>query len=401
MNNFLPERAVEIVLSRAVDFRHALHSAPETALEEYGTRSLLREYLGDGFRYKEPLLGTDLIAELPGRDDGACIALRADMDALSLTEETGRDWASRNPGKMHACGHDGHMAILASTALMLKEYNLIPPFTVRFVFQPGEEVVGAGRELTARGAYSGAKAAFALHGWPDVPLGAIALKEGIFFGASHNFSALFRGRGGHGAYPERSLNPLPAAAEALLGLKAFGDSLDYSLGEVVSVCSLQGGFAANVIPQEARLLGTVRYRDVSRSGTLEKEVRRILTKAAEEGALSVELDYDRAYEVPVVNHPDGCAAIRRAASGPSFSGKESRSVFSDLLSRAIPVIEETDIERGSEDFAYALDTVPGALFKLGLGRVASLHSPRFDFPDEALGYGIAMMGRLAMNGGAS
>ncbi len=420
MNVYLPENAVEAVLGRAAEFRHALHAAPETALEEQETRNLLLEYLGEGFRYKEPLLGTDLIVEWPGRDDSVCIALRADMDALALEEETGRSWSSRNPGKMHACGHDGHMAILASAALMLKENKCLPPVTVRFVFQPGEEVVGAGRTLAARGAYSGARAAFALHGWPDVPLGSIAFREGIFFGASHHFSALFRGKGGHGAHPERSKNPLPVAAEALLKLNALGDSLDYRMGEVVSVCSLQGGRASNVIPEAARLMGTVRYREACRGEALEKEVRRIITEAAEKGGISADLDYDRAYEVPVVNHPSGCAALKRAAAGshiaapltcgssetgsPAAYSSHSdlrESVGCSLSFRPIPVIETTEIERGSEDFAYALELVPGALFKLGLGDVAPLHSPHFDFPDEALGFGIAMMGRLAMNGGSS
>lgn len=382
-DNQLPSGSVESILSRAAELRHAIHINPEIALEEHETRSRIRAFLGDNFRYRDPLLGTDLIAEIPGQDDEGCIAIRADMDALLIQESTGLPWSSGISGKMHACGHDGHMAIAAATARMLSDRNLVPPVTVRFIFQPGEEVVAAGRDLAAKGAYTGARAAYALHGWPGVPLGSIALKEGPYFGASHHFHAVFRGRGTHGAYPERGINPLPAASRAVLDLQELHETISRERGEVVSACSLNSGSAANVIPGESHLLGTVRFLEAGRGDILENTVRHILQTSVEGTGLTLDLDYDRAYEVPLVNSPAACDAIRRAAEESGGS--------------RIPVIEENTVERGSEDFAFALKKVSGALFKLGLGNdVAPLHSDMFDFPDRALETGIRMMGRLAV-----
>lgn len=370
------EEMLERILPAATNLRRELHSNPEIALEERETRKRLKAFLGAGFQYRTPLLETDLIAELPGRVAGPCIALRADMDALPMNEQSGRDWASSNPGRMHACGHDGHMAILASTARLLSENGIVPERTVRFVFQPGEEVVGAGRELAALGAYDGALSAYALHGWPGLPLSSIGVKDGDFFGASHTFRALFRGQGVHGAYPERGNNPLPAAARAVLKLQNLHEQVFRDFGEVVSPCALNGGSAANVIPDEASILGTVRYLDPERGRILEETIREILSES--------ELVYETIYDLPVINDGSRCDVVRRVAAKARDSG-------------GLELIEEEIVERGSEDFAFALERVPGCLFKLGLGEdMPSLHSPGFDFPDEALAAGILMMTRLAM-----
>jgi amidohydrolase len=273
---------------------------------------------------------------------------------------------------MHACGHDGHMAILAAAARLLADNGIVPRRTVRFVFQPGEEVVGAGRQLAALGAYDGTLSAYALHGWPGLPLGSVGVKNGEFFGASHNFRAVFRGKGVHGAYPEKGENPLPAAARALLKLQELHEGVFGEFGEVVSPCALNGGSAANVIPGEAEILGTVRYLDPARGQYLEKSIREILSGS--------DLKYDTVYDTPVVNNPGRTDVVRRAAG-----------------TAGLEIIEEETVERGSEDFAFALRQVPGCLYKLGLGeQMPALHSPDFDFPDEALAPGILMMTRLAI-----
>lgn len=371
-------------LPEAIALRHDLHDHPEIALNERETRKRLRSFLGDEFRYLEPLLETDLIAEWPGRDESECIALRADMDALPTDDERFQY------GAMHACGHDGHMAILAAAARLLADNRIVPQRTIRFVFQPGEEVVGAGRELAALGAYRGARSVYALHGWPGLPLGSVALKEGAYFGASHHFRALFRGRGGHGAYPEKGLNPLPPAARALLMLQKLHDEVFESHGEVVGACALNGGSASNVIPDEARLLGTVRYLEPERGESLETSIRDIFANSVKDTSIELELDYEKTYDLPVINNPSRCDIVRRAAKGGGQGSDMSR----------IAVIEEDSVERGSEDFAFALAKVPGCLFKLGLGEgMPPLHSTGFDFPDEALAPGILMMICLALGEG--
>jgi amidohydrolase len=382
---------VDGVLPGVITLRHEIHAHPETALAEFETRENLKSFLGGGFVYREALLGTDLIFEIPARGPGpgsagfGCITLRADMDALPLTEETRLPWASVVPGRMHACGHDGHMAVLAGTARVLETLRDQLPRTVRFVFQPGEEVVGAGRELADLGAYDGAGSAYALHGWPGLPLGAVALKEGAYFGASHNFHAVIRGLGGHGAYPELAVNPLPAAAGALLDLEALHNEVFSSRGEVVSGCSINGGSAANVIPDVVIVRGTVRYLDPKRGEELEESVRSIFRRRTGADGIRVDMEYNKTYDVPVNNDPDCCRRVRRAAAAGNPE---------------ITVVEETVVERGSEDFAFALRKVPGCLFKLGLGdSVSALHSSTFDFPDNALRTGILMMVRLALGAG--
>lgn len=378
------ETLIADILPAALALRHELHANPETALKEKETRKRLRSFLGDAFSYLEPLMGTDLIAEWPGRETGECIALRADMDALPTDED---------PGAMHACGHDGHMAILAAAARVLADNGIVPKRTVRFVFQPGEEVEGAGRELAALGAYRGAGSAYALHGWPGLPIGSIALKDGPYLGASHHYRALFRGRGGHGAYPEKGLNPLPAASRALLMLQKLHEEVFESRGEVVNTCALNGGSAANVIPDEAILLGTVRYLEPERGEILEKSIRDIFADSVKDTSIELELDYDKTYDLPVINNPSRCDVVRRTAAGTGYGGQGGDS-------RRITVIEEDIVERGSEDFAFALEKVPGCLFKLGIGEEAlPLHSRGFDFPDEALETGIRMMVRLALGEG--
>ncbi len=379
---------IDGILPEVIALRHELHANPEIALKEKDTRERIRVFLGDNFRYMPPLMRTDLIAELPGREDGECIALRADMDALPMEEQTGLPWASCNSGRMHACGHDGHMAILAGTARLMAESGVLPRRTVRFVFQPGEEVVGAGRELAALGAYTGARSAYALHGWPGLPLGTIGLKEGPAFGASHNFKAVFQGQGAHGAYPEKGMNPLPAAARALSKLQELHQEVFKTHGEVVSPCALNGGSAANVIPDEAFLLGTVRYIQPERGELLEKFIRKIFSESVAGTSISLELKYDATYDIPVVNEASRCEIIRQAAMGSKND------------STVLRIIEEETVERASEDFAFALARVPGCLYKLGLGEVApALHSAGFDFPDDAIASGILMMTRLAMGEG--
>ena len=248
----ISEQAVQSIIPDTVDLRHSLHMRPEIALNEHNTRKRLQAFFGDRFPERPPLLETDLIFEIPGVNRKRIIAFRADMDALPITETSGVSWCSVNSGFAHSCGHDGHMAILAATARIIADSGQAPPCSLRFIFQPGEEVVAAGRDLADAGAYTDVHAAYALHGWPLLPLGSVSVTDGVAFAASHHFTATFIGKGGHGAYPEKCINPLTARRRILHGAQQFPfEQVSKEHGEVVSCGCITGGSGTNVIPDRA------------------------------------------------------------------------------------------------------------------------------------------------------
>jgi len=369
------------LLEEAVRLRHELHRIPELAMEEHRTReAVLSALAGLPLRIREPLLGTDIVAELDaGCDETVC--LRADMDALPLVEATGVPYASESRGRMHACGHDGHMAILVGCAKLLCQFREQLPRNVRFVFQPGEEVRCAGRDLVAQGCCDGTSSAFALHGWGGLPVGHVATKPGILMAAGGFFSIRLRGRGCHGAMPEAGNNPIPVAGAAAMALAELHREVNRECGAVISVCSVHGGQGSNVIPEEVMMLGTVRYLERPQIDALELRIAATVESAAAGTGVSVAFDLERTYDQPVVN------------------GQVSFDRLAALAGEALPRGAFSVMERpsmGNEDFAYYLEGREGLMFRLGLGEdQAPLHSPGFDFNDEAIGSGILMMCLLA------
>lgn len=379
-------KTIEEVLPTVTQLRHSLHAHPEIAGDEHTTRECLLGLLkGTGAIIWQPKLRTDLILEIPGRDPGRVIGLRADMDGLPLTEETGREYSSCVPGMMHACGHDGHMAILTGVALVLSRLQSYLPCTVRFIFQPGEEEACLGKELVDKGVCDGLEAVYGFHNWPGLPLGAISCKTGIFFAAANTFKARFIGKGAHGATPSEAINPLICAAQSAVRLQGLHDSFGDDSKAVVSVCRIEGGRNTNIIPSEALLAGTTRYTELSIGDRIELECRRILEEEAEARSATLELDYERKYYLPVINDAEAVMRLKRAVASTLGEGAW---------------IEAESHTMTAEDFAFYLEKTPGCMFCLGVGEEASrLHSPTYDFDDDALYNGILVLSSVVFGEG--
>lgn len=367
------------IAKAAASFRHTIHAHPEIAGEEIRTRKEILSFIGDSpFEEKPSLLETDLILDL---NIGAekTIALRADMDALPLQEETGLRHASTIPGRMHACGHDGHTAILAGAAKVIAKNKSHLKHNIRLIFQPGEEIHCMGKHLVKKGACDGVDEVYALHGWPGLTLGKIASKEGALFYAGAHFIINITGKGSHGAQPEKGLSPIVAASEIIQKLHAIHKKIEVESDSSLSVCSVQGGQNSNVIPNDVHLKGTFRFT------TGGEEIRHAIDKILDVyRAKGYEIEYLQSdkYNIPVMNSKEGVEQLQSV-------------VESHLPSDSWHLLDKGT--KCSEDFAFYLKEVQnGAMFFLGLGEdTPSLHNPKFDFPDQALLNGILAMSNLA------
>ncbi|MGM0432163.1 MAG: M20 metallopeptidase family protein [Spirochaetota bacterium] len=372
------------VLPEVTQLRRMLHSRPEMAGEETGTRAMLMQY-AQGFwrQFWNPLLGTDLVFEIPGRDTGRVLGLRADMDGLPIDEQSPLSYASQNTGTMHACGHDGHMAMLMGAAQVLARMKDRLPCTVRFIFQPGEEVACLGSELVKRGVCDGLEAVYALHNWPGLPAGTISTKAGILFAAANTFSLKVLGTGTHGATPEKGNNPLISAAALAGEMQQLHNEVSQSGAGVVSVCSMHGGSGTNVIPSECTVSGTTRYVEVADGDMIEQRIRKLSREISQRFDVSVNVDYERKYYLPLFNHPEHVRRVEAVAQSVLGDGAFSRAPSHTMT---------------AEDFSFYLDTVPGCMFWLGTGEGAqALHSGNYNFNDEVLSNGIAMFAGLALS----
>lgn len=373
---------IDRLMPEVIEFRHALHRDPEIGMQTTDTRAAIAAMLQrSALRIRPPLLGADLIAELPGATSRT-ICLRADMDALPITERSGVPYQSCRPGVMHACGHDGHSAILVGAALALDHFRDRLPVTVRFIFQPGEEVFCGGDDLVARGACDNADAAFALHGWPGLPAGCVASRSGVLFAAAGFFRIELTGKGCHGSQPEAGNNPILCAAAVIRELQNYHRRVAAAEKSVVSVCVVKAGDTTNVIPETAVIAGTFRHLTAEAGDRLEAGIRAIAAAQAESSGVRAEVVCERSYALPVINSPDGFERVRRAAQAvlPAESWREC----------AAPVM-------ASEDFSFYLARCGGAMFFLGLGEtVPTLHTDRFDFNDAALAPGVRTMVRIAL-----
>lgn len=369
------------ILPKLRELRHELHTIPELAGEEFQTRELLKKK-ADTLKplYWQPKIETDLVFEISGRNSGKVIGFRADMDALPLLETSPIPYHSLYRGKMHACGHDGHMSILMGTAMAAQKFQKYLPNTIRFIFQPGEEVACLGAELVKKGVCDGLSAVYGFHNWPGLPAGAVSCKSGIMFAAADSFKVVFKGAGTHGATPEKGINPLIPAADTVLRLQSLHARYRAESGAVISVCSVQGGMNSNVIPSEAVVQGTTRYIDIPTGNAIEESIREELRKSAETCNVEYSLEYERKYHIPVINDPDQIEILQKAVS--------------KVLGEGAYIPAETHT-MGAEDFAFYLDRVPGCMFWLGAGEdCAPIHSNTFDFNDDSIMNGILVLSSL-------
>ncbi|MBI5781187.1 MAG: amidohydrolase [Rhodocyclales bacterium] len=368
------------------EWRRALHAHPELAYEEQRTAAFVAERLrAFGLEPLEGLAGTGVVAALRGRGgEGPMIALRADMDALPIPEANTFAHASREPGKMHACGHDGHTVMLLAAAELLAADPLFAG-TVVFVFQPAEEGGGGARRMVEEGFFERfpVREVYGMHNWPGLPAGQFAVHSGPVMAGTERFRITLRGRGTHAAMPHLGEDVVAAGAALVQALQTVvSRRLDPLQPAVVSVTQFHAGHAFNVIPEEAELAGTVRAFAPTLFARVREELERIGRGVAAAFGLSFRIEWDEGYP-PTINTVEEAARCAEAAA--ALVGEQS-------------VRREEPPSMGAEDFAFFLQHRPGAYVWIGNGEGEGgclLHSPHYDFNDEILPLGAAYWAMLA------
>lgn len=373
--------------------RRELHRMPELGFQERRTAARIEQALR--------LIGVDelhtgiartgLVALIHGRrrDSGRMIGLRADMDALPLQEQTEHPWRSEHEGRMHACGHDGHVAMLIGAARYLAETRAFDGTAV-LIFQPGEEGYAGAREMIAEGLFERfpVDSVFAMHNWPHLPAGTIGLNDGAMMAASDRVEIRIQGRGGHGAHPHLSVDPVLVAAHLITAVQSLVSRNVAPIEQaVVSLCAMQAGQldAFSVIPDEARLVGTVRSFKPAVQQLIERRLEELVSAVAQGFGASATVRYERSYP----------ATINSAVEARFAMEVAERLVGAERVIRDLPP------SMGSEDFAYMLQARPGAYLRLGQGSEqcrVGLHNPHYDFNDEVLPLGAALFASLIEQG---
>jgi len=379
----------------AIEVRHRLHQIPELLFEEHKTAAMIRaelDRLGLPFVAGLENAPTATIAWV-GDPSKPCVALRADIDALPIEEKTGLPYASKHPGRMHACGHDGHAATLLGTASVLKSIASELPVCVKFLWQPAEEGGGGAKRLVDAGVLDGrigprVSAIFGLHGWPGIKVGTVASKSGALLAATDGFKATFVGRGSHGAYPHFGRDPIVTACEAVMNLQQFvSREMDPTDSAVVTVGIIRGGTATNVIPDRATLEGTARTVTTQSRQMIRKSIERRCAGIAAANDCRLEFTWIDGYPA-TVNDPTMTDVVAQVAK---------QTLGGD---RYLPVPRPS---MGGEDFAYYLEKVAGCFFLVGVepmnrAEYPSLHTEMYDFTDDAVAVGMEMFVSLVRGG---
>ncbi len=376
---------------RITGWRRSLHRIPELGFQENDTAAFVEARLRETgiTEIRTGVAQTGVVATIradAGSREGAML-LRADMDALPIQEIEGREYGSETPGMMHACGHDGHMAMLLGVATILNNHRDRLKQDIVLCFQPAEEGAGGGRAMVEGGELdlSGISRAYAVHLWSLYPAGTVHTRPGPIMAAQDEFTAWFRGKGGHGAAPHNARDPIVAASLGVVAMQAvvtrFVDPLSPA---VATVGSMHAGSACNIIPDTAELIGTLRSFTPEVRALLRERVEEALAGAARSGGCELEFEIRPGYPA-VVN--DAAAVQTVAAVAGRLFGEDR--VF------------ETPPLAASEDFAYYLEKVPGAFILLGAGNeergiTAPHHSPQFDVDESALPRGTELLAALAL-----
>ena len=380
-------RTMQALSPEFVAIRHDLHAHPELAFAEHRTSDLVAERLTAwGYQVHRGLGGTGVVGTLRKGTGSRTLGIRADMDALPIEEQTGLAYASRHAGKMHACGHDGHTAMLLCAARHLAEsadFN----GTLHLIFQPAEENEGGALRMVDEGLFTlfPCDEIYALHNAPGLPVGQVAISAGPQMASFDRATVTLRGRSAHGAMPHHGIDPMQCAASITLGLQSIvSREVDALKSAVITVGSIQAGEAYNVVPEIARLKIGVRTLDPKVRTLVEERIRAFINAQAQSYQLQAEVVYERKYPV-LVNHAEQTATLRQAAIGV---------VGEDNVITRSPVM-------GSEDFAYMLEHRPGAYIRLGNGTGedggCNVHNPLYDFNDKALPIGAALWAHLAQS----
>ncbi|WP_375228112.1 M20 aminoacylase family protein [Roseobacter sp. S98] len=358
-------------------WRRDMHENPELLFDTHRTSALVADKL-QAFGCDDVVTGigrTGVVGVIRGKSDtsGKVIGLRADMDALPILEETGVEYVSKEPGKMHACGHDGHTAMLLGAARYLAETRNFDG-TVAVIFQPAEEGGGGGREMCEDGLMErfGIDEVYGMHNWPGMETGQFAIRTGPFFAATDIFEIEIEGKGGHAAFPHQTIDPTVVASHIVLAAQSIAsrnaDPVDQLVMSITSFETSSNAF--NVIPQSVTLKGTARTMSSEVRDLVETRLTRLVEGLAENFGATGRINYVRNYPV-TVNHPEQT----------EFAADVARSVSGDCA--------DAELVMGGEDFAFMLEERPGAYILMGNGPSARLHHPEYNFNDDAIPAGCS------------
>ncbi len=375
-------RAAELQ-GEVTEWRRHIHAHPELLYAVENTAAFVADKLRS-FGVDEVVTGigrTGVVGLIRGKGEGRTVGLRADMDALPLTEITGKPWASETPGKMHACGHDGHTAMLLGAAKYLAE-NRNFNGNIAVIFQPAEEGGAGGDAMVKDGMMDRFQVAevYGMHNMPGLPVGHFAIRKGPIMAATDEFTVSIKGLGGHAAMPHKTIDPIAIGAQIVSNLQLIASrSADPLKSVVVSVTKFNAGNAHNVIPNDASFAGTVRTLDPEIRDLAEKRFKQIVSGIAASHGAEAEIEFQRNYPV-TFNHADETDHAIAVAEEIAGVGN---------------VIADIDPMMGGEDFSYMLNARPGAFIFVGNGDTAGLHNPAYDFNDETIAHGISYWVRLA------
>ena len=379
--------SIDDLIPDLVALRQDLHAHPELAYQERRTAGIVASALRLlGLEVSEGIGGTGVVGTLRRGDGSRSVGLRADMDALPMTELGRSRYASRNPGAHHGCGHDGHTSMLIGAARQLARSEGFEG-TVHFIFQPAEEGQAGARKMIEEGLFErfACDSVYALHNWPDLPLGSAQTRAGPIMAAADRFDITVRGRGGHAAQPQHTPDAILAASQLVTQLNTIvSRRIDPNESAVLSVTRIDGGHSHNVLPAEVGITGTVRSFDAATQDRIEAALHAVAAGVATSFGVAVEVDYRRYYPATVNTAAEAAVALEAAGAIGLQAGVAPRGAFT------------------SEDFSFMLQKVPGAYLWLGQGRAdpgpdgeRALHHPCYDFNDGALPLGVAWLCEVA------
>jgi amidohydrolase len=389
----IKDRIKELAAKYADEFigmRHYLHARPELSFKEFETSKYIQEKLSAWNIAYKVMATTGVVAVIEGTNaDDKVIALRADMDALPIAELNEIEYRSQTPGVMHACGHDVHTTCLLGAAKILNELKEEWAGSVKLIFQPGEEKNPGGASLLIREGVlkdPAPDAIFALHVNPGLQVGKLSFRSGMVMASADEIYITVKGKGGHAAAPHLTADTILTASQVVVNLQQLVSRMNDPFNPcVLSVTSIQGGNATNVIPSEVKLMGTLRAMNEEWRFQAHDLIKKICTHTAEAGNAQIDIHIDTGYPFVINNDQLTAMAKRKAVE---FAGAEN--------------VEETEMRMGAEDFAFYSHLVPACFFRLGVGNTeksitAGVHTPLFNIDETAIENGMGIMAWLAVS----